>query len=358
MTWTTFLKTVYLRRRFFYITLCILFAFILTETAVRALLFKYIGSDPYKINCSTSWRIHYFKPSPPATRPSTALSPPPIGIFDETKGWDARPNLSHYFPGGGGRIFISTNSKGLRGVKEYPYSKSRGEKRIALVGDSFTFGVEGDDNEIFSYFLDEMMPGIDVLNLGVGGYGHGQILLKLKEEALKYNPDAVVLFFVRQNMHRNILTFRDYAKPRYVLRDNKLMLTNVPVLTGEELKRREGFNIYVVDLFKILAYLRRERMGLVEKEEISLTRALIREMEESCKDIGARFILIGFMDEKSLIEGLAGKDSTLLFVDKSGIPETAFESHWKALGHKLVAKNILKGLLEYNLITPKDLVIR
>lgn len=341
------------RKKFFYIFLSLLFTFIITEITVRVILFKYFNNKPPRIDCSSCWRIcwvsNYLKKEegPPSVN---------IGIYDKTKGWDLRPNLKQCIIG---NMIINTNSKGLRGIKEYSYDKPAGRKRIVMIGNSFTLGIDNNDDEIFPYFLDEMMPNIDVLNLGVGGYGHDQILLKLKEQGVKYYPDIVVLFFMPCDIHRNILTFHAYAKPRYALKNNKLILKNVPVDTAEEIIKREGSNLYFVDLLKILAYIIRDKMGLVKKEEIELTETLIKEMKNTCEKIDAEFVIIAFMDEKNLVEKLAGSDVTLLFLDVSDTPiPDAFEEHWNSFGHKLVAKKLFKGLLKYRLISPEDLVMR
>jgi hypothetical protein len=69
--------------------------------------------------------------------------------------------------------------------------------------------------------------GTEVLNLGVHGYGHDQMLLYLREEGLRYRPDVVLLGFVQIDMPRNQLSFRDYAKPRFGVR-RRLSRRNVP----------------------------------------------------------------------------------------------------------------------------------
>jgi hypothetical protein len=41
-----------------------------------------------------------------------------------------------------------------------------------ILGDSFTFGDEVSDNETYSYYLQQMLPHTEVINMGVHGYGH------------------------------------------------------------------------------------------------------------------------------------------------------------------------------------------
>jgi hypothetical protein len=73
-----------------------------------------------------------------------------------------------------------------------------------------------------------MLPHTEVINLGVHGYGHDQMLILLKKEGVKYEPDIVILGFMPIDMSRYLLKFRDFAKPRFILKGGKLKLTGSP----------------------------------------------------------------------------------------------------------------------------------
>ena len=81
---------------------------------------------------------------------------------------------------------MNTNSRGIRGTTEYDYINNSGKKRIVILGDSFVFGKEVSDNEKFPYYLQQYLPHIEVINIGVHGYGHDQILILFNEEGIKY----------------------------------------------------------------------------------------------------------------------------------------------------------------------------
>lgn len=55
-------------------------------------------------------------------------------------------------------------------------------------------------------------------------------------------------------MYRNVLSFRDYAKPRFTLAGGELRLVNTPVPAPEELLRSERRRPRLVD-FAVLAAL-------------------------------------------------------------------------------------------------------
>jgi hypothetical protein len=115
-------------------------------------------------------------------------------MYDLSKGWIPKPNLKDV------KAFdnktLNTNSKGLRGKKDFPYTKDKEKLRILILGDSFTFGDEVSDDETYASYLQEMLPHVEVINMGVHGYGHDQMLLLFKEEGVKYDPDIVILGFV------------------------------------------------------------------------------------------------------------------------------------------------------------------
>jgi len=49
------------------------------------------------------------------------------------------------------------------------------------------------DNETYSYYLQKMLPNAEIINMGVHGYGHDQMLIYLEEEGVKYKPDIFII---------------------------------------------------------------------------------------------------------------------------------------------------------------------
>lgn len=101
-------------------------------------------------------------------------------------GWSTRPNLSDMSCFN--KKILNSNSKGIRGKTEYSYAKNGDGPRILISGDFFTFGDEASDDETYPYYLQQMLLGAEVINMGVHGYGHDQMLIYLKEEGMKYRP--------------------------------------------------------------------------------------------------------------------------------------------------------------------------
>ena len=346
------------KNKYFIWFIYFLLLFVITEIVSRIILSKFCKEDSPKVDCSNCWRIlwvnNYSKKEKGEFSQKKLDEAVPYYIYDKTKGWNLKPGLKQYICQGS--TIITTNSKGIRAQDEYPYERNPAKKRIIIIGDSFAMGALNGDKEIFSFFLGQMLSNVEVLNLGVGGYGHDQMLLKLKEEGIKYNPDMVILLYLQLDNHRNILSFRDYAKPRYILKNNKLILNNSPIDTPEEIIKKEKFQSYFWDLLNIMVYKIKEKLGLIQKEEEELAIALIKEMENTCSNINAKFLVVslgGGINDKFIFGKL--KKEEAIFLDISDAPTGAFENHWSPSGHRLVAEKLFKALLKNKFIVPEEI---
>jgi len=228
-------------------TIFILFLFISAEILVRSLLsidlvFQYFLGN-YNFYDSRSEQLRWIKKQN-NKKTDTYDS---FDIYDKTKGWYTKPNIRNL------SVFnnkiLNTNSKGLRGEIEYIV---KDKTRILLFGDSFTFGDEVNDNETYPYYLDIFLKEFEVINFGIHGYGHDQMLILLKEKAKIYKPDIIILGYVYKNNFRNLMDFKDYAKPYYILRNDELILQNSPVDTPEEIINSEIFKYKLIDLLAII----------------------------------------------------------------------------------------------------------
>jgi len=70
---------------------------------------------------------------------------------------------------------------------------------ILLLGDSFTQGIQVNDNETFSSISQQGLPGYNVLNYGVLGYNPYQYLLLLNKTIRQFNTSYVILNFYVAN---------------------------------------------------------------------------------------------------------------------------------------------------------------
>jgi lysophospholipase L1-like esterase len=98
-----------------------------------------------------------------------------------------------------------SNSLGFRD-DEFTLEKPPGTFRIVALGDSFAFGAQVPFEDNFLYLLEgELARGrVEVMNLGVPGYGVGDEYKLLMNLGFQYQPDVVILcFFVGNDFEGN-----------------------------------------------------------------------------------------------------------------------------------------------------------
>jgi hypothetical protein len=156
--------------------------------------------------------------------------PAGIGRFDERLGWALTP-LSHGTSRRTGyEVEYRINSKGLRS-RETTYKKPEDTFRIVLLGDSRTFGFGVPIEKHFSTLLEGYFRDVEVIDMGVGGFGVDQELLYLNYEGFRYEPDMVLEYVPHYGGNRHMHTERwGKSKPRFKLVEGKLVLINSPVV--------------------------------------------------------------------------------------------------------------------------------
>jgi lysophospholipase L1-like esterase len=131
-------------------------------------------------------------------------------IFDPSRVWDLRPGFVGYDARTEdyGRETISINSQGRRDTP-VSLNKPAGTYRIALLGDSVAFGLKVEAKDNFATQIEWNLNArssslhYEVLNFGVPGYGTWQEISMLKEKALAYDPDLVILAFGMNDLTDN-----------------------------------------------------------------------------------------------------------------------------------------------------------
>ncbi len=113
---------------------------------------------------------------------------------DPQRIFEMRPSYSVPFEGS----LIQTNSAGFRDA-EFALEKPQGTFRIAIVGDSVTFGWGLVVEESFPNQLERLLAPegtFEVMNMGVGGYNSLQQVAVVRSRALKYDPDLLIVGYV------------------------------------------------------------------------------------------------------------------------------------------------------------------
>ena len=112
-----------------------------------------------------------------------------------------RPKLDVKFQ----RKPLKTNECGMRQGK-VSILKPENTYRIALLGDSFAFGWGVHQKESFAAQLEDNLNNMstngvkyEVMNFGVPGYSTFQEVAQFKSEGIDFDPDAVLVFFIRND---------------------------------------------------------------------------------------------------------------------------------------------------------------
>lgn len=285
--------------------------------------------------------------------------------FDPELGWRPIPNVRKLGGVWGATRPASTNSYGWRDV-ERTYAKAAGMRRAVAIGDSFTFGVDADDGDRFTDVLPRLIERLEVVNLGVAGYGTDQELRVLETEAFRYDPDVLILTICVSNDLDDIGYERLYSwpKPTYSLAGGELQLMR-PRLTWDIRVRNTS---YLVEF--LFQRFRRERdgprrtPGFRPSDAPALFDALIRRMaSEADRRSVSMVAVMAYLPERvdrgshqaaghivaSLDRaGIPRLDVRELFAGRTANPEQELFSpvgnHWNPRGNEIVAHG-LRGLL-------------
>ncbi|MEO8502435.1 MAG: SGNH/GDSL hydrolase family protein [Acidobacteriota bacterium] len=128
---------------------------------------------------------------------------------DPVRGWGLIPGSRGWWRSEG-EAFVEINSDGFRGPSRVR-PKPPGVLRVAILGDSCAEAVQVPYEATFAARLERSLatcPGVgarrvEVLDLGVSGYGTTQELLTLRDQGLSFAPDVVLLAFYSGNDVRN-----------------------------------------------------------------------------------------------------------------------------------------------------------
>lgn len=285
----------------------------------------------------------------------------PIHVFSPTLGWTVRPNLR--------TDGVTSNSRGVRGTHEYTSEPPRGMRRIVCVGDSFTFGERLRDEETMPARLEVELnaggaPRWEVVNLGVVGYGTDQQWLLLSQDGLRYQPDIVVLSFFEENLERNVLSFRDYAKPYFTLERGRLTLRNVPVPAPDEILARPPRlpRSYLLSFARTLFgdFRLSVSVGELSATDVGrVTLAILDAMRDAVQDRRAAFVLMTIprpilprgSDTELMLAKWAQRTATP-FLDlrtaylelPAAERERLYSGHWTAHGAAVTARLLAEKL--------------
>ncbi len=292
---------------------------------------------------------------------------------DAFLGWSHIPNARGPFNVLGQETLISINSKGFRDI-ERSYERSIPRYRILVLGDSMVWGYGVRQEEIFTALLEKELQGIDVINLGVSGYGTDQELILLQKEGVRYQPDLIVVVIASNDFQENVQkkAYLVYQKPMFEFSSHGgLSLTNTPV-PGQTFWERAASTLmrYSFFLNKAASTYHYFTLGSVTGGSMTagvkgqqpfprsvaerVTVAMLLEMRALAQEANAELLLVladgmGRLG-REMAEFFAARNVRILNMDEDFSKEEVERLHlrdgvhWNALGHRKVADRLVRYL--------------
>jgi hypothetical protein len=143
---------------------------------------------------------------------------------DPFTGWRMAANVTFRWSVDGQWSHYQANSQGFRSPHHY---EARDDQRtIAIVGDSFAFGMGVDQEDTFGAVLERRLePQTIVYNFAMPGFGLDQMWMSVRHQALPLKPDLLVVAFIDEDLDRSLTAFRQaegFNKPTFELEDDTL----------------------------------------------------------------------------------------------------------------------------------------
>jgi hypothetical protein len=287
--------------------------------------------------------------------------------YDATLGWRPVPNYD--------RDGIRTNSLGIRADREFAFERDPAVARIVAVGDSYTWGEHTfseqiGNRETYPAMLESLLPATEVLNLGVHGWGTDQQYLYLTSLGLRFEPDLIILGFYEHDVERNGSSFFNYAKPRFLLEDGDLVLTDSPVPPPDEMLAKPlRFPDFYFGAFvgkRVNRMLDNTKLRPIETRQAWLvTRSILAAARRESEGTGARFLIV-YIPHEINRWATAVETAVVDWSEETGthllnlrpvfatLPEadwgTLYDGHWTAKGHEVAAAAIRDYILDAALL--------
>ncbi len=267
--------------------------------------------------------------------------------------------------------FIELNQDGMKD-RDFEIQKPRNTIRIAVLGDSFTFGSRIDDaDKIYPKVLEKKInerktyKKYEVLNFALPGIETDEELELLKTKALKYDPDILIIGFYPndiRNIDPEIKSYKRFSLP-YVgfwLRDCSYLYYFVETRINKIL---ENLN-YIANYEETL-------MQAVNSDiNKNYSKELFKNISKIAKENGMEVLIVNFpiiynfdnyplLTTNEFIQGIAEENEFCLVdmfeiykeYDESELVISKYNAHHNDLGHELTAEAILSELIRIGVIT-------
>lgn len=288
-----------------------------------------------------------------------------IAIYDETSGHGASPGSLKF-----NEKYVALNREGFRDF-EYPVAKPANTVRIAVIGDSFTFGMGVKNvSDTYPKALERDLNSLNlsktfqVLAFGVPGYDTSEHLKTIKEHALKYSPDIIVIGYVLNDLPNPDKIDIKYQRVElpfigFWLRSSSYLYYFLESRLNEILRSRSKEYNYESILGRLYN----------SSANINASKEIYKEIAKEAEANNAKVIILTFpiiykLDNYSFMQAHEHAkeialdngflhDDLLKEYQKHKVEELVvnkYDAHPNELGQKIAANALLKLLIENNLV--------
>jgi hypothetical protein len=275
---------------------------------------------------------------------------------DPVLGWRCQPETEATDHRKGFSVIYRTNRQGFRGPRDF--DPEPGFRRVAFVGDSFTFGTAVEDEQTFVRLVEERLADVRSLNFGLPAFGIDQMWAALRHFALRFGPDLVVLSFILDDLERSFQAYHWLGgwmeKPTFTLDGGRLVPLTIQNRPGalwrwvsQELRLYRAW----------LGFERKVMKSWGFGPTWRLNRAIIEAARDDCRKAGVPFLVMYIplrswphrvpMFEQEFREmGVTLLDlSVHLPADRSNL-WFQDDAHFTAAGHRFAAENLARFVAE------------
>ncbi len=270
-------------------------------------------------------------------------------VADEQIGWRMRPNHAFHDTTAGRTTVYHSNAQGFRADRDFDTAETR--PIIALIGDSFLFGIGVSAESTCAANLQRALPGAAVYNFALPGTGMDQIWLSLRHAAAAYRPRLVIAGFIDDDFERSQTAFREgqFTKPLYVLEADTLrraLLADRPNVVYRQLERRSALVQVWRSAVRVVGHAR--PVG----QWWDLNAAIARAMAADARRLGATIVFVRMPRREAIrdfasLRGLMAELGTPYLdladptVHRPAGLHYATDSHINDAGHRFVADALL-----------------
>ena len=220
---------------------------ILAEPAIRALTVQTVAGPMVAGTglMPRSWETVARRQHEVWQRSARGPSGTPYFVYDDVLGWTV--GSSRRSPDG----LYASSAEGIRSADpSVSYRGRHPRHRVAIVGDSYTFGAEVTYEDSWGHRLErDLGPDVDVLNFGVEAYGLDQTYLRYMRDIRAWHPDVVIFGLINHDMERAMAVYTfvsfpewslPFAKPRFIMTSGGLRVLNLPLPSPDAIFARRS----------------------------------------------------------------------------------------------------------------------